>query len=128
MGVSARVEFVGVVTDSAPVYREMDIFVLTSDTEQMPLTLLEAMATGLPVVSTDVGDVRQMLAEPNHPFLSPRRDAATLATHIDRLVEDASLRRRVGAENRRRCEVAYDKDSCYGAWIERYEKLLSAGV
>jgi glycosyltransferase involved in cell wall biosynthesis len=64
LGVADRVRFAGVHRDPAPLYREMDVFALSSTTEQMPLSVLEAMATGLPVVSTRVGDVADMISEP----------------------------------------------------------------
>ena len=86
LGVSAR--FVGAVTDPAPLYREMDIFALSSDTEQMPLSVLEAMAAGLPVAATDVGDVREMLAPANGKHVVPR-DPAALA----RAIADSGRRR-----------------------------------
>ena len=62
LGLAERVEFAGHIDDPAPIYAGFDVFALSSDTEQMPLSVIEAMAAGLPVATTDVGDVRAMLA------------------------------------------------------------------
>ena len=68
---AGRVHFAGYQADPAPFYRAMDLFALSSDSEQMPLCLVEAMASGLPVAATDVGDVRAMLPAEQAPFLVP---------------------------------------------------------
>ncbi|MCB9871831.1 MAG: glycosyltransferase [Planctomycetes bacterium] len=124
LGVADQVDFVGRIADTAPVYADMDLFVLSSDTEQMPLTVLEAMASGLPVASTDVGDVRNMVAPVGRQWITPRRDAAALAASLDALVADPGLRERIGAANRAHCSEAYDTHACYRAWIEFYLDTL----
>ena len=101
----------------------MDVFALSSRTEQMPLTVLEAMASGLPVVATDVGDVRVMVAPSNHPLIVSRDDAGALATALDRAVEDAALRRVIGADNRARAVSEFAKGSRYEAWLALYEQF-----
>ena len=73
---AGRVCFAGYQEEPSPFYQVMDLFALTSDTEQMPVALLEAMASTLPVLSTDVGDVRAMLPPEQAPFLVPPDGAA----------------------------------------------------
>lgn len=114
------VEFRGEVSDPAPLYRGFDVFALSSDTEQMPLSVLEAMASGLPVVSTDVGDVGMMVAEPNRAFVSGRDDAA-LARSLAALLGAPELRRAIGAANRLRAEREYDALVMY----ERYRQIYA---
>jgi glycosyltransferase involved in cell wall biosynthesis len=126
LGVQDVVEFQGGVDDTAPLYREMDVFALSSHTEQMPLTVLEAMASGLVIVSTDVGDVRAMVAASNHDLITPNGNADALAAAIDRAVDDAELRREIGAANRTRCEAEFDEHARYRAWIDLYESVISS--
>lgn len=73
----------------------MDVFAVSSDTEQMPLPLLEAMAAGKPVAATAMGDVVDMLALENRRFAVARDDAAR-AGAIGALLDDAGLRRAIG--------------------------------
>ena len=108
--------FPGHVSDTPALYAGFDVFALSSDTEQMPLSVLEAMAAGLPVVSTDIGDVRAMLASDNAGFVVPMRDEAALADALSTLLADAALRARLGAANRRCAEVNFDQETMFAAW------------
>lgn len=115
LGLRERVVFTGHRDDTPSLYAGFDIFALSSDTEQMPLSLMEAMASGLPAVATDVGDVRGMLSEANGPFVCALDDAAM--THaLARLVTDASLRARLGAENLAKARAEFDQDRMFAAW------------
>ena len=109
LGIADRVSFPGHVDDPAPLYRGFDIFALSSDTEQMPLSVVEAMASGLPIAATDVGDVAAMLAEDNRQFVTPK-DAAALAGAILALARDPARRGHIGAANRARAEAAFGQD------------------
>ena len=116
---AGRVRFAGYQESPAPFYQAMDLFALSSDSEQMPLALLEAMASALPVVSTDVGDVRTMLPPEQSPFLGP-----DLASGIARLAADPGLRRQLGDLNRRRVEERYSFEMVCAAYRELYESVL----
>lgn len=108
LGIAGSVRFLGHVPDPAAAYRAMDGFALSSDTEQMPFSVLEAMATGLPVASTDVGDVAMMLSSANRPFVT-RLEAGALAGALGALVQDPALRAALGRANRARAEAEYDE-------------------
>lgn len=120
LGIAERVDFAGHQTDTAPFYRDFDIFALSSDTEQMPLSVLEAMGVGLPVVSTDVGDVAGMIAAENRPFVVAQ-DPRHLADALERLAENGPLRESVGALNRQKAERDYSDISMFAAHAALYE-------
>jgi glycosyltransferase involved in cell wall biosynthesis len=115
LGLGERVCFTGYVAAPHTLYPGFDIVALSSDTEQMPMAVLEAMAAGLPVAATDVGDIRAMLAPENAALLTPRDDAA-LAAALDMLLGDAGLRARLGTANRARAEAEYDQAAMFAAY------------
>lgn len=123
---AGRVCFAGYQEAPAAFYRAMDVFALSSDSEQMPVALLEAMASGLPAVSTDVGDVRSMLPPDQSPFLvAPDASAAAgLADRIAGLASSPDLRRRLGALNRKRAEERYSFDAMCARYRDLYESVL----
>lgn len=127
-GIGDRVEFRGAVADTAPVYQEFDVFALSSRTEQMPLVVLEAMASGLPVVSPDVGDVASMLAEANRPLVTPRGDLDALAAALDRTIASAALRSELGRANRTRCAAHYEQRARLQAHLDLYGEVLGGAV
>lgn len=115
LGVGERVHFVGHIADPAPLYRSFDVFALSSDTEQMPLSVIEAMAAGLPIAATDVGDIAVMVAVENRQFVVPCDDAA-LADAIMLLLRDPALRSQVGAANRAKAVAEFDQARMLDAW------------
>ena len=124
LGVEDRVLFAGVVNDPADLYRALDLFALSSDTEQMPLALLEAMSTGLAVVSTDVGDVAAMVGPGNRPYVVAPADDSGYAAALAALAEDAAARRELGEANRRRCLEHYDMGAMTQAYLNLYRGTL----
>ncbi|HEV7515200.1 MAG TPA: glycosyltransferase, partial [Thermoanaerobaculia bacterium] len=124
---AGRVHLVGYQADPAPYYRAMDLFALTSDSEQMPVCLLEAMASCLPVVATDVGDVRTMLPPEQAGLLVPlagEGTAARLGHHLEEALADGDLRLRLGLANRRRVAESYAFESMCIAYRGLYEEAL----
>jgi glycosyltransferase involved in cell wall biosynthesis len=124
IGLGARVRFMGSMTDVAAAYRDFDVFALSSDTEQMPLSVLEAMACGLPVVATDVGDIRSMVAACNRRFITPL-DHRKLADALLTLIGDRQLRRDIGAANRCKAEHEYDLSVAAGRWRGLWDGALA---
>jgi glycosyltransferase involved in cell wall biosynthesis len=127
LGLSDRVEFAGAVAEPAAAYARMDVFALSSRTEQMPLSLLEAMASGLPVVSTDVGDVRLVLPTAAAGGVVPRGEPLALAAALDALVADPRRRAAEGAANRARCAQQYALAGCLDRFLAVYSAAARRG-
>lgn len=120
LSIKNKVIFTGHVEDTAPYYQTMDVFALSSVTEQMPLTLLEAMSSGLPVISTDVGDIKQMVCDENKSFIFSISDEQKYERGLVNLFEKESLRRILGKQNREKVIREYS----LSRMIQRYEKLF----
>jgi len=101
LGIAGHVHFLGFRSDTAFLYSALDLAVITSDNEGTPVTLIEAGAAGLPVVSTDVGAVRTVVRDGETGFVVPPGDAGTLADRIIRLLDDPALAQRLGAAGQR---------------------------
>ncbi len=123
-GVADRVLLPGFLADPARYIGGFDIFALSSDSEQFPISLVEAMAAGLPVVATDVGDIAAMVAPDNLPLVVEPRDEAAFSVALDSLAEGADLRRAIGLANRVRAQAEYEER----AMIERYARLYGEAI
>lgn len=123
LGIAGAVRFAGHMPDPAAAYRGLDIFALSSDTEQMPFSVLEAMASGLPVASTDAGDVKVMVAEQNAALVVAKEDGA-LAGALRPLLADAALRARLGAANRAKALRDYDQEVMFQAHAALIDRLI----
>ena len=124
LGCADRVRLVGHQSDPAPWFAAMDIFAMSSDSEQMPVALVEAMGCALPVASTDTGDVAHMLPEEQQPFVVEHEDAA-LTTALETLVASPDLRARLGSLNRARAEERYTFESMLAAYRGLYLETLA---
>jgi glycosyltransferase involved in cell wall biosynthesis len=123
-GIVGRVTFTGFVEPPERIMGRFDIFACSSDTEQMPYALIEAMAAGLPIVATDVGDVRAMVSEENRNFVVSRENEAAFAASLARLVADPYTRHRIGAANRARALRKFNLD----AMCRAYNTLFSGAA
>jgi len=121
LGLERVVQFAGYVEqrDLPQHYRAADVFVLPSDFDNSPNVVLEAMASALPVVATDVGGVAEFLETPAGGALVPRGDADQLARRIVELLADPNRRRDAGAFNRHRATTRF-------SWRTSAEQLLTA--
>ncbi|MHC4378347.1 MAG: glycosyltransferase [Planctomycetota bacterium] len=123
-----RIRFAGAQSDTAPFFRAADLFALSSDTEQMPLALVEAMAAGRPCLSTDVGDVATILPEEQAggrvPLAPPESLTKRLRAALEGLLDDGERRAAWGRANRARVEELYAQE----VMVERYRALYREAV
>lgn len=126
MGIASRVVFAGTVDNVAAHYSAMDLFALASDTEQMPMSLLEAMSCGLPAVCTDVGDCREILGTQLVPAVFALEDINGYAAALRIFRDDEKLRRETGIRNRLRCAEEYDSDRMFSRYRDLYIRAIRA--
>lgn len=122
--VAHRVHMPGFVAEPAKAVGLFDLFALSSDSEQFPISVVEAMAAGLAVVAPDVGDVADMLAEANRPYVAPARDEPALAAMLAALAGNEALRRGIGEANRTRARREYDDKAMVSAYRDVYARAL----
>ncbi|WP_397474844.1 glycosyltransferase family 4 protein [Pusillimonas sp.] len=117
------VDYVGEQKDVAGLYARSHIAVLPSYREGLPKSLIEAAACGRAVVTTDVPGCRDAIEADRTGLLVPARDAAALASAVQRLADDAALRRQFGEEGRHLAERAFDIRLVVQRHLEIYEAL-----
>jgi glycosyltransferase involved in cell wall biosynthesis len=125
LGLAGRVAFAGERRDVPELLAGADVFVLPSRSEGHPVSLLEAMAAGVPVVASRVGGVPEQIADGATGLLVEPGDSAALAAALRRLTADPSLRRRLGAAGRLRAERAFDLAAFRRAHLEVYSRELA---
>jgi glycosyltransferase involved in cell wall biosynthesis len=126
LGITEQTVFTGHQNQPERCLSQLDIFALTSDTEQMPYGLIEAMAAGLPVIATDVGDVRSMLPEASQAFVAAADDMPSLTAQLKHLIEQPALRRTLGDLNREHAQQHFDRESMLTQYIDLFTSLLPA--
>lgn len=124
LNIGHRVHLPGHAADPAKVIGLFDIFALSSDSEQQPVALIEAMAAGCAVAATAVGDVAEMVAEENWPFVVPAGDERALAAALGALTADEGLRERLGQANRAAAEVEFSEQRM----IDTYRRLYASAM
>ena len=125
LDLSDEISFLGWREDVPALLMHADMYVLASYTEGMPLSILEAMAAGLPVVATAVGGVPELVQDGVTGLLVPPRDPQALAGAMSRLVKDPALRRRMGEAGRRRVEEHFSFDRMVQQYEDLYRELLA---
>jgi glycosyltransferase involved in cell wall biosynthesis len=125
LGLAEHVRLAGERRDVPALLAAADVFVLSSASEGMPVSVLEAMAAGLPVVASRVGGVPELVLEGETGLLVEPGEPDELGAALQRLVRDRQLRRRLGAAGRARVEERFDVDAFRRAHVDLYSRELA---
>jgi len=112
LGLEKNVEFIGRIPreNTSPYYQEASIFVLPSFNEGMSNAMLEALASGLPLIATDTGGTKELLENGKNGFIVKMKDSQDLADKIEILIKDENLRKRMAEESRKKSkEMSWEK-------------------
>ena len=124
MGLDDRLVMPGFLPDPHRYVGLFDILALSSLSEQFPICVVEAMAAGLPIAGTDVGDVGRMIAPENRHYIVPDHNEVFLRDALQLLVKEEALRRYLGELNRARARAEYDEATMIARYRALYEGAL----
>jgi glycosyltransferase involved in cell wall biosynthesis len=125
LGVGGRVRFLGQRTDVEQLLARSQVGLLVTNWEGFPLSILEAMRAGLPVVASSVGGVGESVQDGETGYLVPRGDVALLRDRIGRLLASPELRGRLGANARTRYEQRFTLGRCVSRTLAVYHDVLA---
>ena len=125
MGLGDRLILPGFLPEPHKYIGLFDIFALSSLSEQFPIAVVEAMAAGLPVAATPVGDIAAMVAEQNRPYLARACDPVRLRDSLTYFVENPGWRLGVGAANRAKAQAEFDEDAMIASYAALYGDALA---
>ena len=123
LNLKQRVRLTGFRSDVAKILPAFNLLALSSDTEQMPIAVLEGMACGLPIASVNVGDVADMVAPENRQFVVPK-DETELATAISALLSSPKLRSEIGNANRARAHGEFSLQRMIDAYVRLFDGTM----
>ncbi len=124
LGLTAVVRLLGVRSDVPRLLAGADVCLLTSVSEGIPLTLIEAMAAALPVVATRVGGVAEVVEHEVTGLLAPAGDDVALAAHLVRLANDPTLRSQMGRSGRERAAARFSEDAMLRRYADLYDEMI----
>ncbi|HLL27777.1 MAG TPA: glycosyltransferase [Xanthobacteraceae bacterium] len=125
LGLDKRANFAGRQDDVVPWLRALDVFVLPStDSEGVPQALMQAMACGVPVVTTAAGGIPELVRDGENGLVVPTENPSALAESIDRLLQDRALASRIASAGRREVEAHHTK----AAMLDAMERVYRAAV
>ena len=123
-GLGAKVNMLGMRSDVTRLLKGMDVFLLTSISEGIPLTLIEAMLSGLPCVSTSVGGVPEVVVDEESGLLAPAKDAHAIAAQVLRLSRSPALRQRLGHGGIDRASKRFSATQMLEQYDRLYEQMI----
>jgi glycosyltransferase involved in cell wall biosynthesis len=126
LGIGESVLFLGWRQDMARILADLDVLVVSSDNEGTPVSAIEAMASGKPVVATRVGGLPDVITEGRTGYLVPPKDAAALADAVLKLIADAEARARMGQAGRQAACERFAETRLIRDTEALYRQLLAA--
>ena len=124
-GLRPDVELLGEQADLPAVLADADLFLLPSESESFGLAALEALASGVPVVASDVGGLPEVVADGEVGYLRPVGDVAGMAAAVRGLLDDPALRQRMAAAARARAETAFRAEPAIEGYLELYRRAAA---
>jgi glycosyltransferase involved in cell wall biosynthesis len=119
-----NIVFTGQVADTRRFLQNLDVFVFSSRVETFGLTLLEAMACGLPVIATNIPPLSEIVINGKTGFTVTPNDPKSLAEKLNRLIKEKKLRKKMGSAGRKRVEEFYSMERITREMIKRYTDLI----
>ena len=124
LGIGGRVQFSGLCSDVAQRLARAQIYALISNYEGFPISILEGMRAGLPVIASDVAGVRESVQDGRTGLVVPPRDAAATRAGLEKLLSSSALRRQMGEAGRKRFEERFTLDKMVDATLAVYEDAI----
>jgi len=124
LGIANRVTFSGYVADTRLVYLAADVLLMPSRYEGLPMTLLEAMAMGLPVVASKLDGIAEVIGDGSEGFLVPSDDAALFVERTAALLADAELSSRISKNARAKIEASFSVERMTSSVEDIYDRFL----
>lgn len=121
---ASGVRFLGMRSDVEDLYTAMDLYILASYREGFPRSAMEAAASGLPVIATDIRGCRQVVEHGQTGLLFPARDAQALTGAILEIIKDPSKRSAMGRRAAAKARAEFDHQRVIDITLETYERLL----
>jgi len=123
--IGSRVHFLGISNNVLGILPECNVFVLPSRSEAMPVSILEAMASGLPVVATNVGSVREVVVHGTTGLLAPPEDPGALCSALRTVLLDEKLAQDFGSAGRQRAEQVFSLEQQVDGYLRLYREVCA---
>lgn len=122
-GMGQNVEFTGFIEDTTAAFARMDIFLFTSHREGLSVAVIEALASGKPVIATEVGGIREQVRHGYNGYVAAVGDIDGMACHCAELIRDGSLRRLMGLRSRTIAEESFSETAMLTGYVDCYREI-----
>jgi glycosyltransferase involved in cell wall biosynthesis len=127
LGLGESLRWAGIVRDRVALWRALDVFLLTSDFEGLPMTILEAMAGGCAIIASQVDGVAEILVSGEDALLCPPGDLTAFRSALDQMVNELSLAPKLAAAARAKAVARFSHEKQGKELAGLYEELLDHG-